>query len=535
MPLQIRRGTDAERLAMIQALAPGELVYVTDSQRLYIGNGTTMGGVAITGYTNEDAQDAAGAALTAGNSSNSGITFTYDDTGNKITAAVGFTAIPTNIGLNGHNITGTGNISIEGYVHADFKGSVYGEDSTQLVNAQDVSIRLDNTIVGNAVPKAGVVADLGSSANRFRTLYVTSSGGLDIGGAIVTSNGSSVNLPAGSTINGHPISPLDGAFTRLDIKGSVFGDDSSMLVDGVAGTIKGPVNTSTVNASSYVISPVIDAGSNTSNGTLNIWNSSDVFATMFSTTGGAYLDFHISRGTLTAPTATQVNDYLSGFLLKGYTGSGYARAIAVTGQQDGAVVNSNIPGKFVISAQNYLGTGDYTYTFNSRGVFETQTTRLTPFSNNTTRDTVLSSPAAGMIVYNTAAGAFQVYNGAWTTIVTGDKIGYSSGVGDIVTQGSSGGKATPVTINKISGNIILNNASLSGNSGVSFTVSNSTVTVDDVVILNIRSSETNTGSYAAFVTNVANNSFTVTIRNFSASPIAEAISLNFAVIKAASN
>jgi len=56
MPLQIRRGTDAERLALTQPLAAGELVYTTDGHRLYIGDGTTMGGIGITGYTDEDAR-----------------------------------------------------------------------------------------------------------------------------------------------------------------------------------------------------------------------------------------------------------------------------------------------------------------------------------------------------------------------------------------------------------------------------------------------------------------------------------------------
>ena len=54
MPLQIRRGTDAERLAMTQPLAQGELLFVSTpgAERLYIGNGSTLGGIQITGYTN---------------------------------------------------------------------------------------------------------------------------------------------------------------------------------------------------------------------------------------------------------------------------------------------------------------------------------------------------------------------------------------------------------------------------------------------------------------------------------------------------
>ena len=42
MALQIRRGTDAER----QGITPlaGELIYTTDTKKLYVGDGTTAGG-----------------------------------------------------------------------------------------------------------------------------------------------------------------------------------------------------------------------------------------------------------------------------------------------------------------------------------------------------------------------------------------------------------------------------------------------------------------------------------------------------------
>ena len=71
MPLQIRRGTNAQRQAMTQALAEGELLFVTDDKRLYIGGKDAsgvgiLGGIQITGYTNEDAQDAAAQLFTNG-------------------------------------------------------------------------------------------------------------------------------------------------------------------------------------------------------------------------------------------------------------------------------------------------------------------------------------------------------------------------------------------------------------------------------------------------------------------------------------
>lgn len=47
MPLQFRRGTDAQRTAVTPAA--GEPIWVTDTQALYVGDGSTAGGVAITG------------------------------------------------------------------------------------------------------------------------------------------------------------------------------------------------------------------------------------------------------------------------------------------------------------------------------------------------------------------------------------------------------------------------------------------------------------------------------------------------------
>lgn len=49
MPLRIRRGTNAERLAITPL--EGELIYTTDSRRIYVGDGNTAGGVDIVAST----------------------------------------------------------------------------------------------------------------------------------------------------------------------------------------------------------------------------------------------------------------------------------------------------------------------------------------------------------------------------------------------------------------------------------------------------------------------------------------------------
>ena len=45
MALRLRRGTDAERLAITPVA--GELVYTTDTKRVYVGDGSTVGGLPI--------------------------------------------------------------------------------------------------------------------------------------------------------------------------------------------------------------------------------------------------------------------------------------------------------------------------------------------------------------------------------------------------------------------------------------------------------------------------------------------------------
>jgi len=45
MALQIRRGEERERTSVVPLV--GELLYVTDTNKLYIGDGNTAGGVAI--------------------------------------------------------------------------------------------------------------------------------------------------------------------------------------------------------------------------------------------------------------------------------------------------------------------------------------------------------------------------------------------------------------------------------------------------------------------------------------------------------
>jgi hypothetical protein len=107
-------------------------------------------------------------------------------------------------------------------------------------------------------------------------------------------------------------------------------------------------------------------------------------------------------------------------------------------------------------------------------------------------------------------------------------IGYATGAGGTVTQLTS--KATGVTLNRVSGQITMNNASLAAAAEVSFTFTNSTIAATDVVVTAISSGAT-AGAYNTHVDAISAGSCRISITNFSASPLAEAIVLNFVVIK----
>lgn len=110
-------------------------------------------------------------------------------------------------------------------------------------------------------------------------------------------------------------------------------------------------------------------------------------------------------------------------------------------------------------------------------------------------------------------------------------VGYAAGAGGTVTQATD--KSTGVTVHKVTGQITMNNASLAAGAEVSFTVTNSTVTAKDVVLVNHSSAGT-AGSYLVQANAIAAGSFAITVSNVSAGSLGEAIVLTFVVIRAAS-
>lgn len=109
--------------------------------------------------------------------------------------------------------------------------------------------------------------------------------------------------------------------------------------------------------------------------------------------------------------------------------------------------------------------------------------------------------------------------------------GYVTGGGGTVTQATN--KATGVTLDKPSGQITMNNASLAAATIVSFTFTNSTISSTDVLVINHVSGGT-IGSYT-FTAACGAGSATVYVRNATGGSLGEAIVLRYAVLKGATS
>ena len=122
MALRLRRGTNADRLTVTPA--EGELLYTTDSKKIYAGDGSTVGGNIVSGINNllEDLTPQLGGDLD----------------------------------LNSKNIVGNGNVNILGTINAtgilaDVYGSVFGTDSQLLVDVINSKVILANNSINELI------------------------------------------------------------------------------------------------------------------------------------------------------------------------------------------------------------------------------------------------------------------------------------------------------------------------------------------------------------------------------------------------
>lgn len=162
------------------------------------------------------------------------------------------------------------------------------------------------------------------------------------------------------------------------------------------------------------------------------------------------------------------------------------------------------------------------------GTFATTLQLITPTANRTisfpdaTGTVGLVAGSSGQLVYNNAGA----YAGGPLYSPTTGTLGYPTG--GTVTQATS--KSTGVTLNGASGRITMNAATLNADTTVTFTLTNSSITANDLLVLNHVSGGT-VGSYL-LVPQAGAGSASISVRNVSAGALSEAIVIGFAVLKA---
>ena len=457
MPLQIRRGTQSEANSLAVPPQAGELIYVTDAQQLYVGDGTTLLAdlTPITGYTDENALDKIGTVLSSG--SHTGISFTFNDAADTITATINpsqsLTALTVTGTSNLSTTNITGNLTVSGLLTADYKGSIFADDSTVLVNAVDAKIELDGTVKGNIIPDNNEAYDIGSASKRFKDIYLSGSS-IYLGNAQIVSSGTTVNLPAGSTVDGEPLGGggapgsnlnvnivgddstilVDSSLNILrgtlvgELQGSVFGDQSTQLIDGVEGNIVGPVVNSTINTGLLTIGQDLAAGGLVINTESSLDDDYDLFTinSFHSDSVSSSATFFRARGTQASPGSLTTNDEIFTWLFAAQGAAGPTQAGQIIVSVDGALTGGGnfTPGKIEFKTADSAGNPQAGISVDS-----IQTTilggalQLKVFADDSARSSAIASPTKGMMIFMeagttpAATNQVQIFDGSnWVNL-----------------------------------------------------------------------------------------------------------------------
>jgi hypothetical protein len=351
MALRIRRGTEAQRTGKTFEL--GELVYTTDAQQLWVGDGITAGGTAVVGsnvagpglffntstrklqvqglttdeitqgvnnkyFSTELAVDAVGAALVAGNLTNVGITFTYSQT----------------------------------------------QDDAGRINA---TVALDGVgitdVVNDTSPSLGGDLDL-------NTNDIFGTGAINITG----------NITASDTVTGETVSGDTLTTGTLSLSGSTIGISTGTIkINNVAQNI---LQFNGINAN----------GSNATTPQVNLFSS---------------------RGTLLSPTNSQAGDYLGVLNFGGYYGSNNLTATSIISLfESTATMTDDHPASALAFVTN-SGPGYNIAYFSGKGVFNAPVFKATGYATGS----LPTSPEEGFMVFDSTTKQFKGWNGtAWVVL-----------------------------------------------------------------------------------------------------------------------
>jgi hypothetical protein len=391
MPLQIRRGTQADREDLVTSYVPltvGEPLFTTDEGNLYVGDGITPGGVHV----------------------NAPQIFDFGTYEGQI-----------------------GEIEKQPITQPGIKSPFITLDGIA------VTIDLDGQISSNVVPNFNELFDLGSDNFRFRKLWI-SGNGIQVGEALLFNDGTTLTLPFGSTVNGQPIATGQGINPGDLYVISIGSDDSTVVLDHTTGVLTGTLRGDVTQLGGDV---VIDAEAKSA--TLEEINLEGIAVITGNPVFVSDLATFVSgTPSLTEPTVSvavvsslsNVGGALSLTRARGTLGGG--EAIIATGDEVGALEYAAFDGTSFVSVGSIIATAEGTVTSGQPAPIKLDVN----ISNGTIIDTVATfkptrvefavapvmpslttternalTPAVGMMIYNTTDNKFQGYqNTSGTTL-----------------------------------------------------------------------------------------------------------------------
>lgn len=368
MPLQIRRGTTAQRLAITPLI--GELVYDTTTGQLFVGNGATLGGATTTGISTEDAQDAAASLFTTG--SHSGITFAYNDAAGRIDATV--------------------TVAATGPFDGDLTGSVFSDTSTLLVDG------VMGRLVG-PLATSGLVGDLDTASFTINS----STGNVNIAPTGRTNFGSDTSLINGDvyiTRNSYSAAFGDG-FTYAQHNNTV--DVTNFTFYRSRGT--GAVPTIVLNGDDLAdISFIGWDGSARASGAA-------ISATVEGTPVSGHIPTKLAFATDNGTTIAVRAELSSAGIWKVDTIQALTGTLTVTGNVVGNL-DGDITGSVFADDSTRIIDGTSGGAITAATASLSRSFTLPVYADATARDATITAPSAGMMVFNTALIKFQGYTGA---------------------------------------------------------------------------------------------------------------------------
>jgi len=409
MSLRIRRGTDAQR----QQITPdeGELIFTTNTQKLYMGDGITQGGINI-------GQTLAGTGLVFDS-----ITQTLQATGGGNQGGGGISSVSAdlnpalggNLNLNSRNITGTGNIVVNGNL------SVAGLGANLVLNSYNIS-GTGNINIAGTLSVTGLGADLSITGRS-----IIGSGNINTTGTLGVSALSkdlslgSYNITGTGNINTTGAVSVTGAVTSGSVVASGAVTSGSLITSSISipNGVSAPVTCFSLNTNNVVV------GTATTPTELRIIGLKDTAISVSSIStgtfdGGGLFSFNIASGTHAVPTKIAAEGLIGGVVFNGYNGTAYKTGGAVFAQ---VTTGTNTTGANFIKTDLLFATSNGTtnidvgLTVRNDKVAESPCFRATPFADAAARTAAIASPQAGMIAYLTSTNKLQAYNGtAWVDL-----------------------------------------------------------------------------------------------------------------------